>query len=313
VGGGDAVRCAACRGSDLRLRFRVRGRESAHGFIPTTDAYGVALDDIVRCARCGHMQLAHAPGDEELLPLYSEAEADHYVEEEAGQRATAAAALEAIERHVPRGRLLDLGCWVGFLLAEARDRGWDVAGVEPSAFAASYAREELRLPVQQADLFTADLPERAYDAVVLGDVIEHLPDPGAALERIATLLRPGGVLYLALPDAGSLLARAMGSRWWSVIPTHVQYFTRSSLRTLLGRAGYETLHVATAPKTFSVRYYVWRLGGYSGAVARGLTAAAAAAGVAERQWTPDFRDRIAVVARAPSGIGGGEGDARAGG
>ena len=106
---------------------------------------------------------------------------------------------------------------------------------------------------------------------MLGDVIEHLPDPGAALDRIAALLRPGGILYLALPDAGSRLARLMGRRWWSVLPTHVQYFTRGSLATLLRRHGYDPLHVSTAPKTFSVRYYVWRLHGYSpraGEVAR---------------------------------------------
>ena len=269
------------------------------GLIPTTDAYGHALDDIVRCAGCGHMQLAHTPAESELLPLYEEAEADHYIAEEAGQRATAATALDLIERHVGRGRLLDLGCWVGFLLAAARDRGWEVQGVEPSAFASSFASDTLGLPVQRADLFGADLPDAAFDAVVLGDVIEHLPDPGGALDRIATLLRPGGVVYLALPDAGSALARRMGARWWSVIPTHVQYFTRGSLATMLRRHGFEPLQAQTAPKTFSVRYYVWRLGGYSPRLARTLVGAADAVGVADRPWTPDFRDRMAVVARAP--------------
>jgi SAM-dependent methyltransferase len=299
VGGGGPVTCAACGAPGLQLHLRVRAGAGVQALIPTTDAYGVALDDIVRCPACGHMQLAHTPSDAELLPLYEEAEADHYIEEEAGQRVTAAATLDAIEAHVPRGRMLDLGCWVGFLLAEARDRGWEVAGVEPSAFASRFARETLGLPVQRSDMFAADLPPASFDAVVLGDVIEHLPDPGAALERIAGLLRPGGVLYLALPDAGSRLARRMGRRWWSVLPTHVQYFTRDSLATLLRRHGYEPLHVATAPKTFSVRYYVWRLGGYSPVLARWLVRAARAAGVADRPWTPDFRDRMAVVARAP--------------
>jgi SAM-dependent methyltransferase len=300
VGGGDAVRtCSACGSGGLQLHLRVRGDVGAQGLIPTTDAYGMALDDIVRCSACGHMQLARTPSDDELLPLYEEAEADHYIEEEAGQRATAAAALDLIEAHVARGRMLDLGCWVGFLLAEARDRGWDVTGVEPSAFASAFARERLGLPVLRSDLFAADLPAASFDAVVLGDVIEHLPDPGAALERIARLLKPEGVLYLALPDAGSALARRMGARWWSVIPTHVQYFTRGSLATLLRRRGYEPLRVATAPKTFSVRYYVWRLSGYSPPLARGLVSVAGAVGLADRPWTPDFRDRMAVVARAP--------------
>ena len=291
--------CAACGSEDLRLHLRVGQELDERGLIPTTDAYGHALDDIVRCTHCGHMQLAHTPSDAELLPLYEDAEADHYIAEEAGQRATAAAALDLIEAHAERGRLLDLGCWVGFLLAEARDRGWQVQGVEPSSFASSYAREQLGLPVLRADLFAAELPEAAFDAVVLGDVIEHLPDPGAALDRIAALLRPGGVVYLALPDAGSALARRMGARWWSVIPTHVQYFTRRSLATMLRRHGYEPLRAQTAPKTFSVRYYVWRLGGYSPRLAGLAVAAADRVGLADRQWAPDFRDRMAVVARGP--------------
>jgi SAM-dependent methyltransferase len=293
--------CAACGSPDLRAHLRVGGPLGEQGLIPTTDAYGRALDDIVRCARCGHMQLAHVPTDDELLPLYEEAEAGHYIAEETGQRRTAAAALDLIEAHLlgRRGRLLDLGCWVGWLLAEARDRGWDVTGVEPSAFASAFARDRLGLPVQRADIFSADLPDGSFDAIVLGDVIEHLPDPGQALERIATLLAPGGVLYLALPDAGSTLARRMGARWWSVIPTHVQYFTRASLATLLRARGFEPLQATTAPKTFSVEYYLWRLSGYSVVLSRGLIATARASGLAGRQWTPDFRDRMAVVARAP--------------
>ena len=131
----------------------------------------------------------------------------------------------------------------------------------------------------------------------MGDVIEHLPDPGAALDRIGEWLAPGGVLALALPDAGSRVARLMGARWWSVIPTHVHYFTRHSMATLLARHGYGLLEGSTAPKAFSVDYYLERTRGYSGALAGALTATARATGTAERIWAPDFRDRMLVLAR----------------
>jgi SAM-dependent methyltransferase len=291
------TRCTACGGTDLRDHLPVGSALGSPGLIPTTDAYGTALEDIVRCDACGHMQLAAFPAGETLLGLYEQAESEHYLEEEAGQRQTARAALDRIERWVPRGRLLDLGCWVGFLLAEARERGWDVTGVEPSGFAADYAQEVLGLDVRREDILTADLPDAAFDAIVLGDVVEHLVDPAAALERIAGLLAPGGVVYMALPDAGSTLARRMGRRWWSVLPTHVQYFTRSSMRTLLDRQGWETVWIGTAPKTFSVRYYLWRIGGYSRSLSGSLVRAADAAGVADRPWAPDFRDRMAIIAR----------------
>jgi SAM-dependent methyltransferase len=271
----------------------------AEDLIPTTDRYGAALGDIVRCPACSHMQLDRFPSEAELGEAYGEAASEDYVEEEAGQRATARVALERIGRFAQPGALVDLGCWVGFLLAEAREQGWDTLGVEPSEFASAYARERLGLDVIRADLFEADLGGRRFEAAVMGDVIEHLLRPADALDRIAGLLAPGGVAYLALPNAGSRVARRMGPRWWSVIPTHVHYFTRSSLFTLLRRRGWEPLWVGTAPKAFTVGYYLERVGGYSPPLASVLTGAAAAAGVEDRMWAPDFRDRMAVIARAP--------------
>jgi SAM-dependent methyltransferase len=275
----------------------VAGPVGSDGLIPSTDQFGTALGDIVQCPRCGHMQLSPMPSVELLAEAYADAASDDYVEEAVGQRATARRALERIEAHVRPGRLLDLGCWVGFLMAEARDRGWEPLGVEPSSFAAAYARERLGLEVINQGVLEADLPSGAFSAIVLGDVIEHLTDPLAALERMRGLLVPGGLVSLALPDAGSRVARVLGRRWWSVIPTHVQYFTRGSITTLLGRAGFTVLEASTAPKAFTVGYYLGRIGGYSPPLGRALVHTAGALGVRDRLWAPDFRDRMAVVAR----------------
>ncbi|MEY2514205.1 MAG: hypothetical protein QOJ89_1563 [bacterium] len=289
--------------------LKVAGDAGPDGLIPTTDKFGTALSDLVRCTSCGHRQTEPMPADAVLESAYADAASDDYVEEEAGQRETARRALGSIERHLlpeasngaPRPRrLLDLGCWVGFLLAEAGERGWEAVGVEPSQFASEYARERLGLDVRTGDLLTSPLPLAHYDAVVMGDVIEHLPRPGEALDRMAALLRPGGVAWMALPDAGSLVARGLGKRWWSVIPTHVQFFTHDSIRTLLERHGWEVLEIATAPKAFSVRYYHERVGGYSVFAARLLVRGARLVGAADRMGAPDFRDRMAVIARAPS-------------
>lgn len=293
--------------------LKVAGDAGPDGLIPTTDRFGTALSDLVRCTRCGHRQTDPMPADAVLESAYAEAASGDYVQEAAGQRETARRALLRIERHLqpdPHNgagrmrRLLDLGCWVGFLLSEAQKRGWEATGVEPSQFASAYAREELGLDVQTADLLTAPLPLGHFDAIVMGDVIEHLPRPGEALDRMAELLRTGGVAWLALPDAGSLVARRLGRRWWSVIPTHVQFFTRDSIRALLERHGWTVLSIETAPKAFSVRYYLERVGGYSPPVAKLLVRGARAVRVADRMWAPDFRDRMAVIARAPGPAGG---------
>jgi SAM-dependent methyltransferase len=275
----------------LRLALRVAGEGS--DFAPTTDQFGVALGDFFRCGACGHLQLAEMPTAAGLAAAYAEAESEDYEGEEEGQRATARAALGLLGRP---GRLLDLGCWVGFLSSEAARSGWQVTGVEPSRWATERARSR-GVEVIEAPLLEAALPEASFDAVTLGDVIEHLPDPGAALDHVASLLAPDGVVWIATPDAGSRVARVLGPRWWSVIPTHVHLFTRSGLARLLERHGFEVLAIGTSPKTFTVAYYLERLGGYWPPLARALVAAARALGVADRMWTPDFRDRMYVVAR----------------
>jgi SAM-dependent methyltransferase len=302
--GGRVERCAACGAGELRPHFEVRGEMGSAGLIPTTKEFGTALGDIVRCHDCGHLQLDVFPSEAELAGAYAEAASDDYVEEEAGQRESARRMLAKVERHVSPGRLLDVGPWVGFYMAEAEARGWKATGVEPSTFASAYARDRLGLDVRTDDLFAIELPEDAFDAVLLGDVLEHLTRTDEALARVKRWLAPEGALVLLLPDAGSLVARLLGRRWWSVIPTHVHYFTRGSVERLLSRHGLRVVHFSTDPKAFTVRYYLNKIGGYSPRLSRALVRAAEGARLAERMWAPDFRDRMVVVAKpkkAPAG------------
>lgn len=298
--------CVVCGTAPLHRHLRVAGRAGPEGLIPTTDRYGTALSDIARCPVCGHMQLQPMPSGAELESAVADAFSEDLLAEAAAQRASARLILDRLRTRLSTGaasppRLLELGCWLGLLLAEARAGGWEVTGVEPSARGAAHARTTLGLDVVTAGVLDAELPARTYDAVVMHDVIEHLPDPATALRRISGWIAPGGLLHLALPDAGSRLARGLGRRWWSILPTHVQYFTRGSLLALLRATDWEPLEVRTAPKAFTVDYYLGRLNGYSPALARGARAPARWLGIAERIWAPDFRDRMSVLARAPAG------------
>jgi len=251
----------------------------------------------VRCGNCGHMQLEQMPADEGLTAAYEGAESGDYVEEEAGQRATAASILDRIEEYTSRGAVADLGCWVGFFLSEAHRRGWQTLGVEPSEFASRYAREELGLNVVKGNLLEVELSQNQFQAIFMGDVIEHLPAADRAVSRATELLVSGGVLALALPDAGSRIARTLGARWWSIIPTHVHYFTRDSVSTLLCRRGFEILEIRTSPKAFTIGYYLARICGYHEGLGEALVRTARRLGLAERLWAPDFRDRMLVIAR----------------
>jgi 2-polyprenyl-3-methyl-5-hydroxy-6-metoxy-1,4-benzoquinol methylase len=144
------------------------------------------------------------------------------------------------------GRLLEVGCFEGRLLWAARERGWSVTGTEISEAAVSYASREQQLDVRVGRLEDVAFPADEFDAVVLVDVIEHLPDPRRTLEEIHRILRPGGVLYLWTPNFDSLSRRMAGKRWGAVIfPWHLYYFTARTLTQMLTATGFVTAELTT--------------------------------------------------------------------
>jgi SAM-dependent methyltransferase len=130
-------------------------------------------------------------------------------------------------------RLLEIGCGVGGYLGAMRDLGWEVIGVEPSEAASTYARAA-GLDVRTADIARLDFPRESFDTIVLNMVLEHLPSPKAALERILAWLRPGGELLLAVPDASGFEARVFGAYHYGLqVPTHLYHFTPKTLGQFL--------------------------------------------------------------------------------
>ena len=83
------------------------------------------------------------------------------------------------------------------------------------------------------------LPAASFDGILMGDVIEHLPDPQDALRRVASLLRPGGVVLVSTPDIGRWAARAL-----QVKPLeHLYYYSRETMGRALGQAGLEVVEI----------------------------------------------------------------------
>lgn len=292
--------CPVCASTTGTTAFAVpdAGGEcgiTGSAFRPSANAFGSTSGEVLRCTRCGHGSVKEAPQDADLADAYSDAADPVSVREEAGQVETGRRSLALVEQHLRPGSLIDIGCWTGSLLVAGNERGWNSAGIEPSQWASQRARDR-GLDVRTAELDNHGFAAGATDLVAACDVLEHLVDPGAGLDKMRDLIAPGGGLFLTVPDAGSRLARVTGRRWWSVLPMHLQYFTRASMEQLLANHGFKVLAVTTHPKVFSARYYAERLGGYSAAVERVFVGAVARAGQADRLVAPDFRDRMAVVA-----------------
>ena len=151
--------------------------------------------------------------------------------------------------------MLDMGCGQGYVLEHALRRGWDAWGLEPSKTWAQRTAARLGVKVLAERVEEADLPASTCDVVFSDSVIEHLPRPMAMMELAHRVLRPGGIAYLATPNADALVNRfrgmvfrLAGSRRSPYIeplcsPYHVVGFTRHSFSVLAERAGFEVRHL----------------------------------------------------------------------
>ena len=153
------------------------------------------------------------------------------------------------------GRLLDVGAGRGRFVAQARAAGWYAHGIEPSRRGVEGARA-LGIELVQGGIDDAQVPAASLDAATLWHVLEHVEDPGAALERVASWLRPGGMLLVGVPNLASVQARLGGARWYHLdVPRHRTHFTVAGLEALLRANGLEpvsTRHVLAEHNPFGL-------------------------------------------------------------
>lgn len=231
--------CALCRG--IRRRVALIHREGT----------------LARCLECGMVSVDPLPSPEAALAPYDasyfqgEAGYRDYAGEERVFRAEFRRRLARMRAAGAEGRLLDVGAATGAFLAEARSAGFDVAGIEPSP-AAETARSR-GFDVFHGPIEAAAFAPASFDVVTIFDVLEHLVDPADVLGRIGGWLRPGGRLFVAVPDFGGWWARGSGARWPMVTPKeHLHYFTRRTLASMLRGAGFEleSMGLAGTPVSF---------------------------------------------------------------
>jgi SAM-dependent methyltransferase len=187
-----------------------------------------------------------------------------YESELRGRKRTAKTHLKILHRYIRAGRLLDVGCASGLFLQEAKQVGWNIAGIEPNEALCAQARKNLGedAEVQCTTLEMARL-ESGFDAITLWDVLEHVPDPQTFLQHCRSLLRSKGYLFLNVPDLDSWPARILGTRWPLLLPEHLNYFNRESLCFCAEKAGLRPVQFGRRRAWFSARYLGYRLSQHS--------------------------------------------------
>lgn len=208
------------------------------------------FDGMMQCRSCGFI-FAECPTDSSAPELYEEhwsrtevhptfiyAQGRYTVRNEWKLQSL----LDRLETFRQTNRLLDVGCSAAFFLKLARDRKWDVQGVEVSDFGVKFSREELGIPVFQGSLQDAHFPDESFDAVFSSHVIEHVRDPVGLLKEMKRVLRPGGALLTVLPTQFASPSYRFFGKWTGEgPPRHVSFFTRHRFETSLTDLGF-TVH-----------------------------------------------------------------------
>lgn len=138
--------------------------------------------------------------------------------------------------------LLDIGCGKGKFLTSAKREYALVSGLEPTVRSFEFARFALGDDVQNKMMSKELFPSDTFDIVTMWHVFEHIPDPSSMLDACATVLRPDGVLVIAVPNYKGLVAKIGGATWFNLDPPrHVIHYCPSSLTCLLEKNGFEVV------------------------------------------------------------------------
>ncbi|MBI3298642.1 MAG: class I SAM-dependent methyltransferase [Elusimicrobia bacterium] len=205
---------------------------------------GTAPFFVERCRACGLGWTSPALSDAEIADwypqgYYGDGNARFHPLLERLVRLFQTRRARVIRRRAASGKVLDVGCGRGFLLKTLRRLGFEPHGVELCEHSAWHARNRLHIPVHVGALSTAPYAKGAFSAVVFWHTLEHFAKPFEMLALAHGLLKPGGLLVVAVPNSESLQAAVAGTDWFHLdVPRHYWHFGASSLKRALDRAGF---------------------------------------------------------------------------
>ncbi len=143
------------------------------------------------------------------------------------------------------GELLDVGCGLGWLVAEAQKRGFVACGIDEAKPFIEVGRKALGVPLSHSSL--ADYKtKKKFDVIVLKHVLEHIEDPQNFLAKTNSLLKNNGLILVACPNIRSLMFWLFHCRWYGLQPAqHVWQFSPATLVGLIKLQGYKIDKVVT--------------------------------------------------------------------
>ncbi|MDP4278737.1 MAG: class I SAM-dependent methyltransferase [Bacteroidota bacterium] len=244
--------------SNTNKKCMVCGSTDISTFLDCTDHF-ITKETfrIDTCRSCGFRFTANAPAAEQIGAYYkSEAYISHSDTHKGlinklyhiVRNIMLGKKLKLIRQLTDGRRLLDIGCGTGHFLNYMQKNGFTCEGIEIDQAAREFGIREFGLKVDSPDMIYKKDTASTYDVITLWHVMEHLYDAGAYLSWMHQVLKPDGVLIIALPNCASLDARYYGQYWAAYdVPRHLWHFKPAVFKQFVSQYGFKSVKVKGMP------------------------------------------------------------------
>jgi ubiquinone/menaquinone biosynthesis C-methylase UbiE len=157
-----------------------------------------------------------------------------------------------IKKFIRKGSLFDLGAGWGHFMLAGKELGYDVYGIEISEQPYLYCVNDLKLPVDHIDFFKMD-ESKKFDVITMWDVLEHIDRADEFLDKCSKISKPGGYLFLQVPQIDSYFAKRHRDQWKMMGLDHVNYFGKKTITRILEAHGYEVLEIKSS---FEIKLFI---------------------------------------------------------
>ncbi len=210
---------------------------------------------LAECDGCGVISMMPMPTDEELAAYYAAYSKDDKVDLTRKRGSRFPKLRKLFHRlsgdvdprdfvQVPAGaRVLDYGCGLAGYLCDFHDRGVSISGAEIAGYVVEACRNNGFDVHKVEDFSHIPFADGEFDVVYLMQVFEHLRDPHEFMKELARILKGGGMLYLAVPNAASIWRKIFGDNWVSgwFAPFHLFHYNRDTLAKLAAQHGFDVV------------------------------------------------------------------------
>jgi 2-polyprenyl-3-methyl-5-hydroxy-6-metoxy-1,4-benzoquinol methylase len=228
---------------------------------PSSYAFTASALTVHACPECRIEFISPAPDEDTAASIYNRSYYDSWgldngTATEKMKKLTFGEKLAVIEQFKKGGgTILDIGCATGFLLEEARDRGWEPYGVEMSPYSSDLARQRLGAErVITGTLEKAGFCDGFFDVIIMTDLLEHIGTPRHFIGEITRVLKPNGIIAITTPDLESLSRKLMVTHWPHYKKEHLVYYRSGALAKLLLSFDFNILHISSSSKFFTINY-----------------------------------------------------------